>query len=349
MTTVNKALNQPMPNTASVAATVRVETLESYASYWLPPDSSLVWPSPFELPPWLTAWWTAFGQGWSAYLLSIRVGGRLAGVAPLMRRGAEVRMMGDQDLCDYMDFVVAPRYARAFYRGLLDHLAADGIKRLVLWSVREDASAMSDLRPTAAAWGARVHCKPRGPLFAMPLPASWEEYLQRLSGKERHEIRRKLRRLESAGRIGQRCVRSPAELPPAMATFMKLFRANRSDKAAFMTGPRPGFFRGLTAGLAAADVLRLYFLELDERPIAATLCFEYDDIVYLYNNGYDDAYRALSAGLLGKVLTIRESIHAGCRMYDFLKGDEKYKKRLGGAPVNLYRCQIDWDAKRMVS
>lgn len=347
--TMNRAGNKPKPNTAPVTARVQVETLESYATFWPPQDASLVWPAPFGLPPWLTAWWAAFGQGWTPYLLSIRVNGRLAGLAPLMRRGREAQMMGDQDLCDHMDFVVAPALAPVFYRGLLDHLAADGMKRLVLWSVREDASAMRELRPAAAGWGGRVECEPQGQLFAMPLPDTWEDYLQRLSGKERHEIRRKLRRLQAAGRVVLRCVRTPAALPPAMDTFMQLFRANRADKAAFMTGPRPEFFRALISGMAAAGLLRLYFLDLDERPIAATLCFEHDQIVYLYNNGYDDAYRALSAGLLGKVLTIRESIRAGRRMYDFLKGDEKYKQRLGGAPVNLYRCQIEWDSKRMVS
>ena len=333
------------PRAAPVAATVQAETLESYAAYWPPEDSSLVWPGPFGLPPWLSAWWAACGQGWTPYLLSIRVDGRLAGLAPLMRRGREARMMGSPDLCDHMDFVVAPAQAEVFYRVLRDHLAADGIERLTLWSVREDASAMTALRPAAEEWGARVRCEPRGYLSAMPLPGTWEDYLQRLSGKERHETRRKLRRLEAAGRVAVRCVRTPDRLPAAMETFMQLFRANRADKAAFMTGPRPRFFRELTAGMAAAGLLRLYFLDLDDRPIAASLCFEHDETIYLYNNGYDDAYRALSPGLLGKVLTIRESIRAGRRAYDFLKGTEKYKQRLGGLPVNLYRCEIALNPK----
>ena len=46
------------------------------------------------------------------------------------------------------------------------------------------ASAMTMLRPAAEGRGARVRCQPRGQLFAMPLPGTWEDYLQRLSGKE---------------------------------------------------------------------------------------------------------------------------------------------------------------------
>ncbi len=345
---MDNAVSKPMVSTAPIADAVRVETLDSYAAHWRAGNASLVWSDLFGLPPWLKAWWTACGQGWTLYLLSIRVGGRLAGLAPLMRQGREVRMMGGPDVCDHMDFVVAPAHAHAFYGALLDHLAADGVERLSLWSVREDASAMMTLRAAAEKWGARVRCEPCGQSFAMPLPATWEDYLQRLSGKERHEVRRKLRRLEAAGRVGLRCVRTPEVLPPALETFMQLFRANRSDKAAFMTAPRAQFFRDLASGMAASGSLRLYFLDLDERPIAASLCFEHDGTVYLYNNGYDAAYRSLSAGLLGKILTIRESIRAGCRGYDFLKGSEAYKKRLGGLPVNLYRCEIAWEPKMEV-
>ncbi len=345
-TTMNNAASKIMASTALITDAVRVETLDDYAVFWRAGHSPLVWSDPFGLPPWLKAWWSACGQGWTPYLLSIRVGGRLAGLAPLMRQDREVRLMGGPDVCDHMDFVVAPEHAHAFYRSLLDHLAADGVDRLSLWSVREDASAMTALRPVAEGWGARVRCALNGQLFVMPLPATWEDYLLRLSGKERHEIRRKLRRLEAAGRVTLRCVRTAAALPPAMDAFMQLFRSNRADKAAFMTGPRPQFFHELAAGMAAAGLLRLYFLDLDDRPIAAALCFEHDGTVYLYNNGYDDAYRALSAGLLGKVLTIRASIRAGCRHYDFLKGSESYKRRLGGMPAKLYRCDMVWDPKQ---
>jgi CelD/BcsL family acetyltransferase involved in cellulose biosynthesis len=338
-----------MPSTRIPTYTVQAETLESYATCWTLRDHALVWPGPFMLPPWLTAWWASFAGDHTPCLLSIHNRNQLVGLAPLMRKDREVQLVGDVDLCDHLDFVVVPSKARAFYRCLLDYLAADGIRRLALVSVRADASAMTSLLPVAEKWGARVRCARQAQLFAMPLPGSWEAYLKGLNGKVRHEIRRKLRRLEAAGRARLRCVRSPAALPEAMDAFMTLFRANRAAKAAFMTGPMPAFFRCLADNLATADLLRLYFLDLDEQAIAAAMCFDYRDTVYLYNNGYDDAFRALSPGLLSKVLTIQESIRDGYRVYDFLKGAEKYKQHLGGQPVNLYRCELEWDLNRVTT
>jgi CelD/BcsL family acetyltransferase involved in cellulose biosynthesis len=325
---------------------VEPESLDGYAAWWPVCEDALVWPSPFMLPPWLAAWWPSFPGGQTPYLLSIHDAGQLVGLAPLMRRGPEARLIGNTDVCDHLDFVVAPQSSQTFYRRLLDHLAADGIRRLILPSVRADASAMTALLPVARKWGARVYCERQDQLFAMELPGSWEAYLGGLSGKERHEIRRKLRRLHEAGRINLRCVRTAGELPPAMDTFMRLFRANRAVKADFMSGAMPSFFRRLAEQMAAADMLRLYILDLDEVTIAAVLCFDYQSTVYLYNNGYDATYRGLSPGLLSKVLTIRESIRDGRQIYDFLKGSEKYKQRLGGRPVDLIRCQLEWDGNR---
>ena len=337
-----------MPNTTVASEyTVKPESLDSYAAWWSVSEDLVVWPSPFVLPPWLSAWWPSFAGDWAPYLLSIKEAGRLVGLAPLMRRGAEARLMGDDDLCDHLDFVVAPQKAQVFYRRMLDYLAADGIRRLVLPSMREDASATTALLPVAREWGARVHYARQAQLFAMKLPGSWDGYLESLSGKERHEIRRKLRRLEEAGRINLRCVRSAAELPAALETFIRLFKINRAAKADFMTGSMPAFFRRLAETMAAAGLLRLYLLELGDIAIAAVMCFDHRATVYLYNNGYDAAYQRLSPGLLSKVLTIRQSIREDRRIYDFLKGSEKYKQRLGGRPVNLLRCEIEWDSKRI--
>jgi CelD/BcsL family acetyltransferase involved in cellulose biosynthesis len=48
----------------------------------------------------------------------------------------------------------------------------------------------------------------------------------------------------------------------------------------------------------------------------------------------------LSVGLLSKVLCIKDSIERGKKRFDFLKGREAYKYRLGGREVPIYNCQI---------
>ena len=74
--------------------------------------------------------------------------------------------------------------------------------------------------------------------------------------------------------------------------------------------------------------------------MATVLCFDYRGVRYLYNSGYDERFDALSVGVLSKVFSINAAIEAGCRRYDFLKGAEVYKKRIGGHEVPLYRLRV---------
>ncbi len=107
-----------------------------------------------------------------------------------------------------------------------------------------------------------------------------------------------------------------------------------------MTERMKSFFNLLADTMAKIGLLRLGVLELDNQPVAEIMCFDYNNCIYLYNSGYDPRYTSLSAGLLSKVLAIKDSIEKGKKRFDFLKGEEIYKYHLGGKEVPLYRCQI---------
>ena len=266
---------------------------------------------------------------------------RTIGIAPLQRNEHTVRFIGDENVCDHLDFVVVPEASDRFYQILLKSLKKDGIKQLDLGLVRPDSSVMTQLLPVAEKAGYDISYEGVDISYELPLPGSWDDYLSILRGKERHEIRRKLRRLNEAGRINYRLVDGAFGINQEMETFLKLFRSNRSDKAEFMNDRMIAFFKELADSLNKVGILKLFFLDLDERPVSGTMCFNYHSTMYLYNNGYDDRFNSLSVGLLGKLLSIKKSIQSGRKTYDFLKGAEVYKRRLGGQPVQLYRCQIE--------
>jgi CelD/BcsL family acetyltransferase involved in cellulose biosynthesis len=103
------------------------------------------------------------------------------------------------------------------------------------------------------------------------------------------------------------------------------------------------FFRLLAQRMAQQGFLRLFFLDIDQVPAAGVMCFDYNDTLFLYNNGYNPQFSHLSPGFLSKVYSIRDSIEQGKLRYDLLKGDEGYKKRLGSKPVPLYHLKIDFE------
>jgi hypothetical protein len=77
----------------------------------------------------------------------------------------------------------------------LQHRAAQRVE-WDLHAVRAASPTAEILPRIAPSWGLRVvaDVEERCPVLA--LPATWDEYLARLSGKDRHELKRKMRKLE---------------------------------------------------------------------------------------------------------------------------------------------------------
>lgn len=317
-----------------------MESFEAIFSYWRQSSYSLRWDCPFVLPPWLKAWWNVFGSTSEIYLCAVRHAQDLIGLAPLRIIGQSAAFIGSTDVCDYQDFIVAPGKGDAFFGVLLDNLRQQGIIRLDLKPLRPESMVLTKLIEVAKAKGCEVAYHPMDVTLELDLPATWDEYLLMLKGKQRHEVRRKLRRLEEAGSIRYRVVEDVHDVRQEIETFFKLFKSSREDKEIFMTDEMASFFRSMTEAMAAEKMVKLYFLDVNEKPAAGVICFDYNSRAYLYNNGFDVNFNTLSVGLLCKVFSIKDSIKNGKGKYDFLKGSETYKYRLGGQEVALHECEI---------
>lgn len=323
-----------------MSRTITQESLESLSVCYTAIRRQLEWEPLFVHPAWLHTWWDCFGGENEPFLGSFRQDGETTGIAPLMRRGDTAFFMGSTDVCDYQDMVAATGCEDDFCQALLDYLIEQGIKNLELAHVRPDSVTLNHLAPAASGRGGKVTQEQEDVSVELDLPPSWDSYLEMLNTKQRHETRRKLRRLSETGAADIRFI---TESPGATALdeFFGLFRTSRQDKADFLTPEMETFFRRLAAAMAAAGLLRMGALEVDGRTAAMIMCFGYNNSIYLYNSGYDRDYDYLSVGLMSKVLAIKDSIEQGCRKFDFLKGAEDYKYRLGGREVPLYRCRIE--------
>jgi CelD/BcsL family acetyltransferase involved in cellulose biosynthesis len=314
--------------------------LDDLKSYRTDPRQKLYWSSPFVLPEWQEVWQQAFGAGAEMRILTVREGDKVIGIAPLMVKDGTALLIGDTDVCDYLDFIVTPGREKEFFEIILDDIKQNGVRRLDLKQVRSDSTVLTSLAPLAQSRGFAVETVKENISFEMDLPPAFNEYLEGLSTKQRHEVRRKLRRLNEEGSIEYRFISDGVSVGNNMDTFFRMFVESRRDKADFMTEKMASFFRLMANAMTRAGLMKVGVLELDGKPLAEIICFDFNECIYLYNSGYDPNYVSLSAGLLSKVLAIRESIEKGKKKFDFLKGEETYKHHLGGKEVPLFRCQI---------
>ena len=117
-----------------------------------------------------------------------------------------------------------------FFGILLDDLKAKGIDHLDLRSLRPDATVLTDLVGIAQNRGYEVLRQPEDVSLELDLPCTWEGYLATLDRKQRHEVRRKLRRLWEAGEVEHCCVEVGKEFEHYVETFLKLFSLSRETK-----------------------------------------------------------------------------------------------------------------------
>lgn len=321
--------------------TVAQESFDRLTSYWTDPSNRLKWGSVFVLPPWLKVWWQEFRPETELSLSVVRRDKKVVGIAPLQLRDGKASFVGNADVCDYLDFIIAPGEETDFFNTLLDDLQQRGINNLDLGHLRPDSAAATSLVAIAQSRKYEILLQAEEVTLELALPSTWEGYLAVLTKKQRHEVRRKLRRLYEAGNVTYLYIQAGQEEASGLTdTFLKLFSLSYGEKANFMTPRMESFFRSLAEAMAGVGLLRFGILELDKLPVAMVMGFDYNDTMYLYNSAYDPRYDYLSAGLLSKILYIEGSIKLGRGKFDFLKGAEEYKYRLGGKEIPLYNCRI---------
>ena len=266
---------------------------------------------------------------------------QIIGVAPLMFQGTTAEIIGSPNVCDYLDVIVVPDRQNEFAIPLFEYLGRRGIRQLSLSGARQDAAVWTNLVHFARENQWEISCEKEDVTFEIDLPETWHEFLYRLNGKQRHELRRKLRRLNEAGSVNFRLLESGLALKNALEVFISQFRASRPDKAEFMSSKMAAFFRSLADSFTKHRILKLGVLELDGQTASVVMCFDFRSTRYLYNSGYDPQFRSLSVGLICKVLSIKDAIEReGIFRFDLLKGAETYKERIGGISRDLWRCSI---------
>ena len=293
---------------------------------------------------WQRIWWELFGEGAEMLLLGFKDDTSLEGIAPLARRDGTISLIGGQDLCDYNDFLVLRGAEPRFYPSLLDHLKEEVWNTLELSSIRQGSPTLEYFPELARQQGYAVQVLEEGVAPGVNLPSTWETYLQGLTKKDRHELRRKLRRFDSVGDdFRWYKLSDPSEVESNLEDFIALMKFAREDKRRFLTQPRERFFRRISMEMARACIFKLFFLEFKGERVATTMCFDYGLSRLLYNSGFNPAYGYYSVGLVLKALCIKDAIEEGKSYFDFLRGPEPYKYDLGGKDRTLYQIVVTRD------
>ena len=294
-------------------------------------------------------WWQTLGEG-ELLILAVRDDdGELIGIAPLFattnpQGQRALAIVGCVEVADYLDFIVARGRDEVVYTALVDYLASPSAPTwdvLDLCNIHQDSPTLTTLPALAEARGWTVSTARDDVCPIVQLPGTWEEYLEMLEGKQRREIRRKLRRTGGEAAQNWYIVGPEHDLETEVEEFLDLMAASTPDKAEFLTPRMRDFFRQLVRVVYDAGWLQLVFLKVGERKAAAYLNFIYNNRVLVYNSGLDwRTFPRLGAGIILTAHCIRHAIEQGRKVFDFMQGGERYKYQFGGQDVEVRRLLI---------
>ena len=323
------------------------ETLEPLAPAWNELVAAGVTNAPFLRYEYLSTWWSTRGGGeWPAAELAVVTASendRLVGIAPLFLTDSRLMLLGSIEISDYLDLIVRPEHHSLFVSALLEWLDqsySQPWSALDWVNVPEDSITLTALKADSVKCGWACAEEIYQPSPFIPLPGDFEAYLNGIDKKQRHEIRRKMRRAEESGRgVRWYIVDDESKLDAEMEAFLALM-AHDPEKAAFLTEVMRSQMKAAVHVAFIAGYLQLAFLEVDGEKACAYLNFDYDNKIWVYNSGLDRRFMDLSVGwvLLGYLL---EWANQNKRAeFDFLRGDEDYKYKFGGQKRHVMRVRV---------
>jgi hypothetical protein len=199
--------------------------------------------TPFLRHEYQRGWWEHRGGGeWQnaqLILISAREDGKLIGIAPLFIAEYEGKnallLIGSIEISDYLDVIVRMDHSR-FITGLLDFLAssfADNWSSLDWYNLPDSSPTLAALKAESESRGWTHLEEMYRPNSAHRIERRFEEYLSRVEKKQRHEIRRKMRRAIESERGVRWFISDMADPEAEIDAFLKLMEQDQG-KASFL-------------------------------------------------------------------------------------------------------------------
>lgn len=303
--------------------------------------------TPFSRHEYLSEWWQTLGGGeWKGeadshppelVLVSATEGEELIGIAPLFIAeydGQQALMLvGSIEISDYLDLIVREADLPRFLSGLmdfLDSLQAGPWSAIDWYNLPDSSPTLAALQAESGRRGWSYHQEIYRPTPRIPLNGSFDDYLARIDKKQRHEIRRKMRRAAESGKnVHFRVIDQTADIDAETNAFFDLM-VQDPNKEKFL---HPEMREQMTVTIRNAferGYLWLGFLEVDGDRAAASLNFDYKNKLWGYNSGVGRGHMELSPGWVLLAHVIQWCAEHGRSEFDFMRGDEEYKYRFGG-------------------
>ena len=283
----------------------------------------------FQTWEWQFTWLEIFQK--EPYVILVSKGDELVAILPFFKINKHVfyilRLIGAPD-SDYLDLIIREglerQVLRLFFLEIVNRERSMGI--IELHSINETSPLNSFIHETPLNNFEIVFTEKICPYVR--LPDTWDDYLNSLSASTRYLIRRKQRKLARDYSVNVDFARTRDEFEKRMKDFIIQHQKRWESlqrPGAFARKQFKEFHRKVGEKLFQKGWVKLYFLELDNHPVASYYLFHYKNSFFYYLSGFDPKYEKYSPGviLMGNIL--KDAIHNNKDEFDLMRGPTAYK------------------------
>lgn len=299
--------------------------------------------TPFQTFGYQYSWWKNLGTG-DLLTLALYDQENPMAVAPFTIFGETLRLNGGTEETDYLDLIADPSHNAVAWDLILDHLEnQEGLtwNSLEVLNLPSDSPSRAVLKHLAQTRGQHFEENIIDVCPVIELAETFESYLAGLNKKQRHEVRRKLRKAKAAGAEPE-FIESISSESLAMEDFFLLLRRSSPEKSSWLNRERESHFRDVARFMAERGQLQLMFLRIYDSRVAVLFNLVQGDRVYVYNSGLDlESYGHVSPGVVLTAYAIEHAIKSGFSFFDFLRGNEAYKYRFGASDTTILSVTLN--------
>jgi CelD/BcsL family acetyltransferase involved in cellulose biosynthesis len=284
----------------------------------------------FATAEWLLTWWRHYGKD-SPLVCVARAGTNLLAVVPMYEwwtHGLAVLRFIGHGVSDQLGPICAPEAESHVTGAFAQAIAAVPLRRFVL--IAEQVGAAQRFGNVT---GARLLYREANPVLHFDCD-SWEEFLKGRTRNFRSQVHRFPRMLSELGQLSYRLTSDPEHLERDLDTLFRLHEKRWGTDTTPFTRARP-FHIEFAAQALHRGWLRLWFLEIDGRPVAALYGFRFAGAESVYQSGRDLAFQDQPLGFVLQAHAVREALKDGMREYRLGRGDEAYKRRFATSDPGL--------------
>lgn len=274
----------------------------------------------FATPEWLRTWWRHNGGGRRPLVGLVRSGGGLRAIVPLYAwwtHGVAVLRFAGHGPSDRLGPICEPGTGAD---AVAAALAALPLRRFVL--LAEHVATGDGLGRLA---GARRLYREPSPVLPFEQD-TWDAFLAARAANFRQQARRYPRRLAEHGALSYRLAADRDRLENDLDTLFALHRA-RWDGGETPFLAAAAFHREFARLAFDRGWLRLWFVEIDGRPVAALYGFRFAGTESGYQAGRDPGFAGGQVGFVLLAHAVQAALEDGMREFRFGRGGSAYKER----------------------